>query len=634
MVPGREFRSLEFLGSSTADRAQRGFMLYFPKGAITIELWMRRDVGFPAIMQALIGCKSYSGTSHELVLWAADNQLVLEIKDQVAWKAFCPLTAGIWAHYAFSWDNALGRVQCTKNGVLQNSQNDVAKDMTFDSQIAMMIGQDYGNTLTTENAFRGGLSQLRIWNTVLSNRAIAYAKEMSYPQSLILNGFFLNMIAYYEFPQYFTGTDLSGKNNHLTIVGRVESVLPVPAPTSLSMAYSERSLLMPPNHPSTGAASVVLTGAAFGAVDYTGQSRGRHFSACEATEWLSTTCIRVRVASAISASRTTKLTVGIFANSISFAFSVDLTGGSSSYLANTASTGSHSVTIKGFGFGLRDQTSFFKIEPTAGEISSWISDSTMRSLVSSSISSTRRVSITTGALRSTWSEVFSHDSRMGMHSAVMRTNLPSTGSTTVTLVGASFGQHPGTVKIRLGHSVAEASCWFSTTGIIVRVMHGIEGSRRVSVTSRLSPGTYTSGLSFDTAKTQAHPFRQLRNHAATGSIQVTVTGSDFGQNIFSSTSRSLSSSCEATRWTSGESYTYFIFYFLYYSLLICDHVLCRNIVDIKNSVWLWCNRSFACYFNYANRNCNTNIFIQRPRCKPHARKSVLTAKINGRHWVL
>ena len=62
--------------------------------------------------------------------------------------------------------------------------------------------------------------------------------------------------------------------------------------------------------------------------------------------------------------------------------------------------------------------------------------------------------------------------------------------------------------------------------------------------------------------------------------------------------------------------------------------LCRNIVDIENSVWLWCNRHFGRDCNYANRNCNTNIFIQRPRSKPHARKSVLTAKINGRHWVL
>jgi len=527
-------------------------MLQFPRKKITIEAWMRKDIVVSGVMQAVIGCKSLTGSSHELVLWAADSRLILEVKNQMAQEAFCSLTTGVWAHYAFTWDNSLGRVQCTKNGVLERSQSNIAKDLTIDNKVAMMIGQDYGNIISTENSFGGGISQLRIWNTVLSNRVISYAKEKTYPESAILRGDFLNMIAYYEFPQYFTGTDRSGKNNHLVIVGRVESELPTFAPVSLAMAYSEKSLLVPPNHPATGSKSVMVTGSAFGMVDYTGQSRGRHFSACEGTEWFSDTAIRMKVTSAISASRTTMLTLGELTNSITFAYSVDLSRISSSHCANTASTGSHSITVNGWGFGLRDHSGVFTIKHTASETTKWMSDSTVRSLVASSLSNTRRISMTTGVRVSTWSDVFSYDYHMGMHSEVLRSNHPSTGSTTITLLGTGFGLVLGTVTARIGNSRAEATAWYSSSGVMVRMSQGIAGTRRVALTSGSTVGTMTAGISFDIGNINVHLTPELRNHAATGSILLTVAGSGFGQRFASAQSRFLGTSGEATKWISGK----------------------------------------------------------------------------------
>ena len=172
MTAGREFRALEFPGGSTSDRAQRGLMLFFPSTSITVELWVRKDPANPGALLAILGCKSQTGSSRELVLWASETQVFLEIKAQKAYGAFCPLSVGVWAHYAFTWDNTQGTVECTKDGTFQNRQNNVATDLSFDSQISMMIGQDYENTLTPASSFAGGLSQLRIWNTDVSHHQI------------------------------------------------------------------------------------------------------------------------------------------------------------------------------------------------------------------------------------------------------------------------------------------------------------------------------------------------------------------------------------------------------------------------------------------------------------------------------
>ena len=140
MYLGTEFRSLEFPGGSTTDRAQRGLMLFFPSKQITVEFWIRNDVAVDDVMQAVMSCKSYTGittvSTHELVIWAADDKLILEVKNQIAFQAFCPLARGEWAHYAFTWDNSLGRVECIKDGIPQKSQVDIAKGLLFDSQIA------------------------------------------------------------------------------------------------------------------------------------------------------------------------------------------------------------------------------------------------------------------------------------------------------------------------------------------------------------------------------------------------------------------------------------------------------------------------------------------------------------------
>jgi hypothetical protein len=551
MTAGREFRALEFPGGSTSDRAQRGLMLFFPSTSITVELWVRKDPANPGALLAILGCKSQTGSSRELVLWASETQVFLEIKAQKAYGAFCPLSVGVWAHYAFTWDNTQGTVECTKDGTFQNRQNNVATDLSFDSQISMMIGQDYENTLTPASSFAGGLSQLRIWNTVISNQQISYAMQKSYPEALIARGDFINMIAYYEFPQYFTGTDRSGKENHLTIVGRVETVLPDPVPTVLLMAYSEKALLVPPNQPSTGTKNVEIVGSAFGMQAYSGQGRGRHLSACEATNWISDTGVMLRVSAGTSASRTIILTVGIQANSITFAVSVDKIRLSSSRRSNVASSGAHSITVSGSGLGLRDHTGHMRVQGSSCEATLWAADSAVRSLMMISLGGTRRISITTGDRISTWSSVFSYDSRMGMHSCVGASNSPVTGSVSLTLTGAGFGMMLASAATTAGHTQAEASIWQSTTGIMIRVAHGIGGTRRHSVTAGVLPGTYTAGASFDAGKLNVHLNQELRNGPATGSTFVTVTGAGFGQRVPSSRSRHLGSAAESTKWTSG-----------------------------------------------------------------------------------
>ena len=565
MYLGTEFRSLEFPGGSTTDRAQRGLMLFFPSKQITVEFWIRNDVAVDDVMQAVMSCKSYTGittvSTHELVIWAADDKLILEVKNQIAFQAFCPLARGEWAHYAFTWDNSLGRVECIKDGIPQKSQVDIAKGLLFDSQIAMVIGQDWANTKTTENSFKGGISQLRIWNIVISRRMISYGRTKTYPQSMIDRGDFINMIAYYEFLQYFTGNDRSGKNNHLSIVGRAESEA-VPVGPSLVLGYSEKSLLVPPNQPTTGTKSVLLRGSAFGVQDITVEGRSRHVSACEATDWLSDSGVTIRVSAALSASRTTVITAGQLSNSISLALSVDQSCVSSSYRANTISPG-QLVTILGSGFGLRDHSDILALQYTDCETTIWLSDSSILAFVATSLSGTRIVSITAGIQASSHTESFSFDACQTMPNLMERLNHPSTGCTSLTLAGSGFANFMGCIRVRLGHSQAEVSSWISSTAITAQSMYGIETTRRTSVTAGISTASHTAAMSFDQIQIKVHPTQRLvnqtvpiRNHATTGSTLLTLLGSGFGHQEASPDSSSLGTCSETSEWTSGKSWVF------------------------------------------------------------------------------
>ena len=215
-----------------------------------------------------------------------------------------------------------------------------------------------------------------------------------------------------------------------------------------------------------------------------------------------------------------------------------------------------------------------------------------------------------------------------MHSSVAAYNAPTTGSVSVTLAGTGFGMVSGSVLATVGHTKAEASCWYSTTGIMIRAASGIGSTRRHSITAGILSGTYSAGMSYNSGSLNVHLSGELRNGPATGSTFVTVTGAGFSQSLASSRTRFLGSAAESTKWTSGIEPTKGMIFVIFAVMFVwtrsqrTDSMImwcCRNCDDTQNSSCECRHWLIDDHRHHESRECNTGFLLQCPRGQPHAR---------------
>ena len=122
---------------------------------------------------------------------------------------------------------------------------------------------------------------------------------------------------------------------------------------------------------------------------------------------------------------------------MSMAVSMDSGMMSVTIRSNTGGTGSTSVTVHGSGLGLAALTAMGRAGQTGCEGTEWESETSVRCMVGHGAGGTRRAVMTVGERGGSLSQAWSIEAP-GL-SSVTRINAAGTGSTSVTVHGASMG---------------------------------------------------------------------------------------------------------------------------------------------------------------------------------------------------
>ncbi|KAJ1470090.1 hypothetical protein T484DRAFT_1849087, partial [Baffinella frigidus] len=110
----------------------------------------------------------------------------------------------------------------------------------------------------------------------------------------------------------------------------------------------------------------------------------------------------------------------------------------------------------------------------------------------------------------------------------IRVNLPSTGSMSVTIVGASFGYADNCAVLRFGATACEASDWQSDTSLHCRHPGGLMSSHRLMITAAGGVGTLSESHSYDAPTIRMKGGLGLLNSPSSGGGTITVIGAGFG----------------------------------------------------------------------------------------------------------
>ena len=152
----------------------------------------------------------------------------------------------------------------------------------------------------------------------------------------------------------------------------------------------------------TGARSATVMGIGFGSVNCSSYTLGVRLgdSACEATDWVSSTAVRCASAGGVFATRRVLLTSGQEPSTITETYSYERPMLSEVLPANAAATGRMTITCFGSNFGLVDYTVAFRVGGTSCEASRWVADSAVKCKLAAGVSSNRWVEVSAGVRKS------------------------------------------------------------------------------------------------------------------------------------------------------------------------------------------------------------------------------------------
>jgi len=311
------------------------------------------------------------------------------------------------------------------------------------------------------------------------------------------------------------------------------------------------------NSPQTGCTSVTILGVGVGAARVSGSSHIRGGgSASETVKWTSSTSVMCRIASVVASSSTRIVgSVGLGAR--------DLIGTNTKILTfdkpagvplppNAPTTGSISITLKGSGFGLLDNSHRLRLGGSAGMASAWGADSALRLRVPSGVLTfvAKDIAITQSLDLTSSQQCFTYN---GHHfTQQQRVNVPAAGGTTMTVFGSGMTIAPSaTPAVRVDGTAGLAMLWTSDSSIASKTPAGYFSTSHLVVVTGAAGGsqgvTMTKCISYDKVSVSSI---YKTNVAATGSQSVTVLGENFIIRDYSSVIRFADTTASTTKWMS------------------------------------------------------------------------------------
>ena len=321
------------------------------------------------------------------------------------------------------------------------------------------------------------------------------------------------------------------------------------------------SVMRRENSAGTGSASVTVHGSSLGLVAYTGMVRSGE-TGCEGTEWESETSVRCHFGSAAGSSRRISVTLGLVLSSVSLSGSIDLPHLSMHFQANTAQTGSASVTIVGAGIGVFSLSQAARRGHSSCEATEWVSFSSIRCLAGQSYGRSFSAVVTAGQGSGSITRAFTADDSYIYLSAVnagvnitmdgYRSNRMTDSTVMITLIGLGFGPFRLTQIGRLGDTGCESTTWISESSVSCKVTTRSGATLGTSLTLGINSevAQTSEAISFDASSISSA--RQV-NNAVTGSASLTLSGAGLGMVSLTAMGRSGHTGCEGTEWESETS---------------------------------------------------------------------------------
>jgi hypothetical protein len=247
-------------------------------------------------------------------------------------------------------------------------------------------------------------------------------------------------------------------------------------------------------------------------------------------------------------SRRVLLSAGAVVRSVSVAYSAEVARMSAARRVNRASTGSISVTMHGANLGLATYTAGAREGFTACERTTWEADTSIRCQSSQTSVGSRKIFATVGSCLGSATAIWTTD--YTALSLARRSNVGSSGSSSITLHGTDFGRFSLSAAVAIRGSSCERTKWQADTSMACLRSQTVSSSSRLMMTSGRNSGSISLGFSADMEMLSVV---QRSNSVSSGSMSITIHGAGSGLVHFTSSIRQGMSASERTSWTADTS---------------------------------------------------------------------------------
>ena len=215
---------------------------------------------------------------------------------------------------------------------------------------------------------------------------------------------------------------------------------------------------------------------------------------------------------------------------------------------NHLTRGPVSVSIRGDGMGMVENTGRTREGKTGCEATNWISETSIQCRPGQAVKSSRRFVQTGGVRVGSITHAISVDAA-GL-SAMQGVNKEKAKSALITVHGVSMGFVGYTGRVRGGNTGCEGTDWMSETSIRCRIGQLAEGSRKTVVTIGANLGSLIRAWSADTGSLS---IILGTNHPTVNTWSFTINGAGIGAVAYTVRARGGHTGCEGTEWDSETS---------------------------------------------------------------------------------
>jgi len=269
-------------------------------------------------------------------------------------------------------------------------------------------------------------------------------------------------------------------------------------------------------------------------------------SASTSSAWAADSVLTCRVSRGVGKPSHAVLSVMRQAGSLSVGVSFSAPSLSSVRLTNAASTGGGSLTVTGRRFGSVGYSAGLNAGRTSCEASRWVAESSILCKLSGSSESAVSVSCSVGSqVSGALSAALSYN--LAAVRSVASGNAGSTGSSSLTVVGALFGSWDRSAQVRVQHTAASSTGWVADSAVVCRLVNGVNGALRALVSADMQRGSLSGAVSYDAPSVSS---AGASNVASSGAMSVSVCGRGMGASGPSAVGRVGGSACASSVWRS------------------------------------------------------------------------------------